>query len=248
MYGFYNHLDKLRRYGGLQRKELAWLLFLFFALTLIAGFDDGSEVLVFSHWFVNVVIVGIASFFALAIPQFMQRFWALEEGYRFEFTPSWYGILISIFLLVISGGTLLFFGYSGFRLHTLSAHRIGGFRHNLGVFSLAKIASSGPIFNILFAIFVFLLPFSGPLKTQLIQINVVVALSNLLPLPSYDGLKLLFASRRGFSLVFGWCLTTGLLLVFTQLSILILLPLSLLGALLVVFIYFRNVEPLFGSF
>ena len=247
MYSFYDLVDKMKRYGGFQRKEWYWVIGLIILLTIFTGFDDGAGDFNFAFWLSNFIAGLIASVVAILGHQFAQRAIALEEGYRLEFTPSFYGIVAGVILLLLSGGALVFFGYSGFRLHAMHLHRIGYFRHNLGFFTIAKVAAAGPLFNMGIALLAFALPIADILKIQLVVVNVVVALSNLLPIPLYDGFQLFIGSRSAFAFIFGWALTTGILLLLSifgllQISLWWILFISVIGSIVIATIYLFKIE------
>ena len=94
------------------------------------------------------------------------------------------------------------------------AYRIGKQFTSLTEVEIAKISSIGIIANILFAI---LLKIINPILFEdMILLNVVVAISYLLPLPGLDGIKIIFGSRLLYAMVLAFVLVSAFLLNFIE--------------------------------
>lgn len=138
MYGFYNWLDKIRRYHRYSKDELKNLGIAILLMSITLGYNDGQDVFSLAHWVGNFILGAIAISIAVFARESIKRVVALEQGYRLEFQPVMYGLLGGIVLSVMSYGTVVVLMYSGFRMHLMEAHRLGYFRYGFGYFTQGK--------------------------------------------------------------------------------------------------------------
>ena len=244
MYGFFNHIDKFRRYGVFSAKEKRWLLISAIIMTFLVGFDDGSSSFEIVPWLQHLSLSFIAVAIAIIVHQTVQRFVGVEAGFRIEHKPSIYGLIAGFIIAFMSNGKLIFLSYGGFEMHTLEKHRLGYFRYHKGYFQQGKIAAAGPVANLFVAIIAKQLIFlPEPLINSIVLVNVLFAITNLLPIPPMDGVHVVFASRMAYLWIFGAVTTTGILLLYSNINIVYTLMAAAVGAVITALFYFRNIEP-----
>ena len=216
-YGFYSLVDKLRVYGSPTRYEKRWLLISVFVMAFILGFDDGREVFEFSAWMGNFLLGLIAIIIAVFVHETVHRIFGLEQGYRTDFKPFFYGLIAGMVLTSMSYGKILFLAYSGVRLHMMDKHRLGYFRHRTGYFQLGKIAALGPIANLFVATVFYFVP--GAFAQKVVLVNALFAVTNMLPIPPLDGTYIVYATRRFYFMLLGFIFPLGLFFILTAYGI-----------------------------
>ncbi|HII72260.1 TPA: hypothetical protein HA265_05900, partial [Candidatus Woesearchaeota archaeon] len=97
-------------------------------------------------------------------------------------------------------------------------HRLGTYPHGPNFKHFGWIAMSGAVANMLFAIILKTIYFSAPdpwiLKA--VNINIWLALFNMLPIPPYNGSKTFFGSRLIYVFVLGSMIGAAVLLTWTS--------------------------------
>ena len=143
-------------------------------------------------------------------------------------------LLIGVVIAFISGGKVWVLLPAGIILHHMAGHRLGFFRYGLDYFGTGLVSATGPIANMLMAVFLKALMYFNPLN-QLLQkailFNIVFAVYTILPIPPMDGSRMLFGSRMVYAFIF--CSIIGGA-IFLLIDIPVLL--SVLGALVVGFL------------
>ncbi len=200
-----NLADKVKRYFGFSSYEKKWIIISILAMTLIAGFDDGSEAFDASYWLFNFFNVFLIVTLAVLVRESAHRIYGLSSGFRVEYVPSFHMIVIGLILAFMSMGRVMFLAPNTVKIHMLETHRLGYFRYGLGYSTLGIIALMGPASNILLALFFKLLTAwsASPLVEKAVLINVIFAISNMLPFPGLDGLQVFFSSRLWYFFAFG---------------------------------------------
>ena len=212
-YGFFNWVMKVKEYGGFSRKELAWVAVSVVIMTGIVGFQDGqSEFDVV--FFVNNLLLGfVAIVVAVVIHEFAHRIAALNLGYRAEFRPFYPGLLGGIVVTLLTYGNVFFLAYSSFYLNVVEKHRLGYFRHYLGYFDNGKVAVVGPVANLLAAmVFKAMVFLPDALVSKLVFINVLFAITNMLPIPPLDGAHVMYATRTFYPFIMAFVIGAAALL------------------------------------
>src|SRR3989338_4999926 len=183
-YGFFNWMDKVRRYAPFSKKELMWLGVSVLALTVIVGFDDGSEQFNLANYLANMLMSLVVVAIAVLIHESAHRIAGPNLGYRIEFRPFFFGILGGLILAFMSYGKVIFLAYGSFLLDMKEKHRLGYFRHYLGYFDNGKVAIVGPLANLLAAFAFRAMDFlPDALVAKLVFVNALFVIFNMLPIP-----------------------------------------------------------------
>jgi len=246
------------------KRELSYLAIVTFVLTFVFAFNDNRDVFVFSYWITNFikvfVLVGISVFIHdlahdLAAKRYgfisEYRIWGLKKfglsrkerypktinlfGKKFTLNVFPIGIVIAIFLTLISNGKLFFTAISSYGLMIKKSHRIGRKYIEVTDFQEAKIALAGPMANILLAIILSIFNSSGVFST-LILINSLMPVFDMIPFPGLDGSKVFWGSKPLFIFSFLFILSSAILLKY--LSAIPALFLALTFGILFLIIYF----------
>ncbi len=205
----FNLIDKCKRYLAFSREEIKWLLISIPILTFIAGFDDGLEVFDLLPWLGNLLLCFIAVVIAVFFHEVTHRVIGLEQGYKTQYKPFFYGLIAGLILSFISYGKIIFLAYGGVFLNIIEKHRLGYFRYQLGYFHYGAVALMGNVANVLVAVVVKVLPFvPEPLKYKIVFVNLLFAVTNMAPIPGLDGPNVLFASRWLYFLSYGAMVAT----------------------------------------
>ena len=250
------------------KTEVKHLVISALVLGFVFGFDDGSASFEFSFWLINLIKVSILCLIVLVVQELGQKLVASRSGcstehriwklkrYGFskaaEFSkdkkPSWMpvwfgslplGILIPVLITILSTGQLKF-ALVGISLIAINpAYRLGRKYTQLTEFERAKIALTGPLTAILFALLLSVFP-SSNLTSMLISIASIFALTNIIPLPKLDGGETFFGSRALF--VFGAAFIIGCFYLINFLNLFTVLSLSLIIAVILVILYYYYVE------
>ncbi|MBI3034542.1 hypothetical protein HYY72_05275 [Candidatus Woesearchaeota archaeon] len=200
----YNWIDKVKRYFAFSSNELKWLLISIPVMAFIVGFNDGRDTFVFSLWMGNLLICLVAVTIAVLAHETAHRLIGLEQGYKVIFKPFFYGLIAGLVLSVMSYGKIVFLAYSGVMLNMLEKHRLGYFRYQLGYFHLGTVSLMGPVANMLVAILFKTFEFLPPeLTSKIVLVNIIFALTNMLPIPGLDGPQVLYTSRWLYFLSYG---------------------------------------------
>jgi len=243
MYGLYNWIDKVKRYAGFRSAEMRWIIVSIIILGIIVGFDDGRESFNLAFWlpnlFLSMAVVGMA----VLVHEMAHRIIALEQGFRVEFKPFFYGLVAGLLIAVMSFGKLMFVAYSGVHMEMLEKHRLGYFRYGLGYFMLGKISAAGPLANFFVAFFFKFVPiFPMAIADKIVLVNALFAIFNMLPIPPLDGANILFAGRPVYFPMLGSIIGASLLLLIPGIHILIVLGGGLAVAFFTSLAFFGIVE------
>ncbi|MBN2454605.1 hypothetical protein JXB11_03600 [Candidatus Woesearchaeota archaeon] len=242
-YGFYNLLDKLKRYYTFSKFEKRWLLLSIVILAFIVGFNDGREVFEWGPWLQNFILGLIAVIIAVFVHQSVQRIFGLEQGYRVEFKPFIYGLIGGLVIAFMSYGKLIVLAYSGLKLNIMEKHRLGYFRYQLGYFQLGKISAMGPIANLMVAILFSVMTFlPAAFIEKMVLVNVLFAITNMLPIPPMDGANVLYASRIIYVLLLAGIAAVGLMLIYSWVSTLYAVITGIAFGFLAFTLYIMKVE------
>ena len=197
-----NYLDKLNRYFWFSQEE--WISFglAVIILSIIYIWPTGN-VLYLEDIPLGIIFIAITLF----VHHAGQRMMALSLGFRAEQRLWWYGPLIGLVLVLISGGKLKFLAATSTIIHLLPIHRLGAFRYGPNLATIAKVVLAGPILNILFSAVIKSFEWAGLLSPeighQLFVLNLAFAAWNLVPIPPLDGSKVFFYSRLTYAFLFG---------------------------------------------
>jgi hypothetical protein len=200
----YNLFDKVKRYAGFSLEELKWLFISIPIMAFIVGFDDGRDTWNALYWVGNYLLCLIAVTIAVFAHEFAHRVTGLEQGYKVTFKPFFYGLIAGLILSFMSYGKIIFLAYGNVFLNILEKHRLGYFRYQLGYFHMGAVALMGPLTNMCIAILFTLVPIvPSSLAAKIVWVNILFAITSMLPIPGTDGLQVLFASRWLYFLTLG---------------------------------------------
>lgn len=244
------------------KTEVKHLVISALVLGFVFGFDDGKPLFVFSYWILNYLKFVVLSFIVLIIQELGQKLIAARSGcitehriwkikrYGFarhrEFIKLpfgienlYLGIIIPILLTILSSGQLKFAAV-GLSLITINpAYRLGRKYAHLTDFETAKIALTGPLIAMLFALILKIFPVNS-IAANLIVISTAFALSNIIPLPRLDGFETFFGSKPLF--VFGAAFLIGCYYLIIYMNLFTTLILSLIMAAILVVLYYYYIE------
>ncbi|MCP3682975.1 MAG: hypothetical protein GY861_09815 [bacterium] len=237
MYNLYQWYVRFKQYAAFSKSEKQWLVISVFVMTLIVAFNDGSDTFEWNSWLMNFLIVFICIAIAVFVREFVHRLWGIEQGYRVEFKPLFYGLVGGLVIAFMTNGFVRIPIYGGVMLHIMEKHRLGYFRYRLGYQHLGSTSVMASLSNLLLAFIVKLLPFiPAEFAEKFIWINVLMAVVNMLPIPTLDGANVLYASRKLWFFSFGGILGAGALLVFSaNINVLWALAVGILTAIMFLF-------------
>jgi Zn-dependent protease len=211
MYGFYDLIDKIKRYIGFSGEEWKAVIITILAVTFMLGFNDGRPTsTIDSYWVYNLAICLLVVIITIMVHLIGQRIVGLHAGFRVEYKVWWYGLLLGIIITLVSRGNIWWVILpGGIYLHHMAIHRLGYFRYGTNTLAMAMAALAGSLANILLvtAIKTTEVWFGVPVSSiyfldKLIIFGWVYAFVNLLPIPPLDGSIILFRSRSIFVALF----------------------------------------------
>jgi len=200
----YNWIDRIKRYYAFSRSELIWLLISILVMGFIVGFNDNRERFEFQFWAANLLVSILAVAIAVFAHETAHRITGLEQGYKVQYKPFWYGLIAGLIMSFMSYGKIVFLAYSGVFMNIIEKHRLGYFRYQLGYFHLGAVSLMGPLANMVVAILfktIHILP--QPISDKIVIVSILFALTNMLPIPPLDGIQVMFASRWLYFLSYG---------------------------------------------
>jgi hypothetical protein len=208
----------IRKYFPFTKEEIKGLLITILVIAFIVSFrewgTDGFNLIeglfnLFSA--ILIVALGILAHVSL------QRIYSYKLGYVARYEHFLYGILGGLVLCFASNGNLYFLSPGHVRLTLMPRLRMGEFRYGMNMWEYAKIAASGPLVNIILAIFFKAFMFLGnPLIEKAMFINIVLALFSMVPLPNTDGLDIFYGSRLLYFCTLGFFIGVALAIYFLQ--------------------------------
>ena len=248
VYGFFDWMSKIRRFYPFTRKELMWIGVGILIMTFIVGFDDGSETFNIATFSSNMLLSLVVVSIAVIIHESAHRIVAPNMGYKIEFRPFFFGILGGLILAFMSYGKILFLAYGTFFIDIKEKHRLGYFRHYLGYFDNGKIAVVGPLAN-LFAAMIFKTMVFLPeaVVSKLVFINVLFAITNMLPIPPLDGSHVMYASRHLYPFTMAAIIGAAALLLIPAVTWWMAVLAALVIGIAYSFVYFNLIEKAFGN-
>ena len=200
----YNLIDKVKRYYAFSNVEIRWLIVSIPIMAFIAGFNDGRPKFELAPWLTNFFLCAIAVTIAVFVHETAHRVTGLEQGYKTSYKPFFYGLIAGLILSFMSYGKIIFLAYGGVAINIIEKHRLGYFRYQLGYFHLGAVSLMGPVANMVVAILFKTIPIlPQPISDKIVFINILFALTNMLPVPVLDGLQVMFASRWLYFLSYG---------------------------------------------
>jgi Zn-dependent protease len=162
------------------------------------------------NWFLSSLIVGIA----FIGHELAHKFIAMRYELKAEYVLWPQGVLISLAVFFLTGGSFIFAALGFVSISTFYSVRLGYRYVSLTLEEAGIISASGPAANLVIALIsAMFTPFSE-LALISMNLNLILAIFNLIPFPPLDGSK-----------VFTWSRIAWLALIGTSITLLILLPL-----------------------
>jgi Zn-dependent protease len=217
-----NFADKFRRYGKFNISEVKAITITIIILTMIVAFNDKSEIFSFSNWIGNFIIWLAIVSVSVIVKTIGHKLMGTLYGFRVEYKLWWYGLLISLAVMLASAGNIWLLLPGGIIIHHLAVHRIGWWRYGLNMRALALISFSGPLACIIFATFIKTIqlwtpfvPAESILIDRIYLFNLAFAAFSMLPIPPLDGSRIMFNSRLLYSFTAG-CIISYAVLAYLQ--------------------------------
>lgn len=189
----------IKRYFRFSADEVRSIIIGIIMMAFILSFDQwGVEGFNLGYGlknFFNAILVITLSFL---VHLSVQRVAALAGGFRVEYKNWLYGLLIGIALAIVSNGKIWFFAPGGLVVYMMAGHRLGSFRYGMNIWPIGVIALTGPLANLVLALFFKVLFTAFPQNMLLyhaMAFNLWFAIFTMLPIPPLDGSKMFFASR-----------------------------------------------------
>ncbi|RMD57898.1 hypothetical protein D6825_02595 [Candidatus Woesearchaeota archaeon] len=197
-----NILDKLDRYFWFDVDELRAFFVSSFILGVVVSWSswgaDRFDLFAGLKWLsISFVLCSVVLF----VHHAFQRVVALLLGFRARHFLLWTGLSAGLISAILSRGAVWFLAASATRIEPLRAHRIGKKPFGISQSVLLKVALSGVLGTLAFAIFVRALRGFLPFADLFFSISVWFALCNLLPIPELDGAHIFYFSRALYALI-----------------------------------------------
>ncbi len=193
------------------KKETLHLLISVLILSIVFGWNDGRSTFNAVLWFSNFLKVFLFVSIAIIVHELAHKIVAHKfdattnyeiihlkkiwfQGELKKPLPFW--AFISVFLTIISKGQLFFTGIGKTIISSEEKRRIGRKFIYLTGYEEALILLSGPLANVFLVLLVQIFSKAlGNTTTDFININLILALWYLIPLPGFDGNGIYFGSR-----------------------------------------------------
>jgi hypothetical protein len=197
---------RVRQFYRFQKEEVKHLVISILAITFIFAYNDGSESFSMAFWLSNFLIVGVIVAVTFFVHISAQKIFALQQGYMAEYRMWTTGLMLGITIALLSGGLWFLLLPGGIFMQHMAIQRLGKFRYGLNVKSMANIAASGSIANLVLATFAVAMSKQLHILPQFFDkvanINFWFLIFMLLPLPNLPGLYVFFASRLTYVFFF----------------------------------------------
>jgi Zn-dependent protease len=229
---FFNLKDKIKSHFSFTAGEVRGIIITSLIIGFVAGFDDGTKVseagVDYGFFVLNMMACVIIAILSILVHHSVQRIVALWHGFKLTHKMSMPMSFTGVMLAIMSLGKIVFIPAGGFHAEMLPQHRLGSFRYGLSFGPLAVIAFFGSLSNIILAIIFKMLAFiPSPFIAKAMMINLIFAISNLLPIPPLDGSQIFFVTRFSWAFMFGTAVALALFLPRTPLLLTIVTGLGI---------------------
>jgi hypothetical protein len=217
MYGYWYSVKQNFSFSRDELKELFWTS-LAFAFVLASYYQnlfvvEGDVRIVISDKLLAFFLLAImAVFLSMYFHVTLQKLIGIRLGYKVKYSYWLNGILIGLFISVITLGKIplvsVFILPGAVTLEHISTLRLGKFRYGMNAKDIARVSLAGPISHIIIVTLLGMLYFStdkAPIISTLISANLLLLIYSMLPIPKIDfptkmdsasdGLGLFFFSR-----------------------------------------------------
>ncbi len=193
------------------KKEIKHLIITIFILGFIFGFDDGRKIFALKNWLLNLAGVTLIVAFSILIRELVVKLKASRHDAKSEYEiwlarQMWFrghgklkygvpfGIFIALLLTIISRGNVFFTGIGGHNIKEDLTARAGRKRVYIQDKEIAQIGLYSIWANVLLVIAGVMLKNYALGFEKFIEINMFIALFNMIPIGNLDGAKILFGN------------------------------------------------------
>ena len=195
---------EIRRNYAITNREIKDIVITIFALGFIFSYSKWPNL---SQGIINFLIYSVLAGISFIIHIYAHKRYAKSIETKTEYFLSSEFLFLAIILVILTGGLFTLPILGTMTIGTLYSIRIGYKHPGITRRHVGKVALAGPVANIAFAIILKFFAGFNPLILELMKMNLWIALFNLIPIPPFDGSKVLMAARGGL----------GAILVFTAL-------------------------------
>lgn len=213
----FGYAYSLKENFSFNRKELLELFWTSLAFAFILSFrkwGSGKSVNL-GEGLYNLIFALIFVLLAMFVHVVLQKVVAIKLGYKATYSYWLNGILLSVFLVFMSVGIIMFILPGAVMIEHIPKLRLGKFRYGTNLKDIARVAFAAPMAHILtvMIIGIFFFAFGKPdILFSFIFLNLLLAVYSMLPIPKIDwptkmdagsdGLGVFFFSRTLYVLVF----------------------------------------------
>ena len=208
----------IRKYFPFTGTEIKGLLITIFIIAFLVSFKQwGTDTFDFTEGLFNFISAILIVALGILAHVSLQRIYSYKLGYVARYENFLYGTIGGLILCFASNGNLFFLSPGHVRLTHMPRLRMGEFRYGINMYEYAKIAASGPLANIVLAMFFKAFMFLGnPLIEKAMYINILLALFSMVPLPNTDGLDMFYGTRLLYFCTLGFFIGVSLALFLLQ--------------------------------
>lgn len=239
------------------KKEMRVILTSAVVLGIVFGYDDGSMVFRWGNWMTNMIRVTLLCLASVVMYEVGHKVMAKKRSCTSR-VQIWgrgvngppqkgvmgvrknlpMGVILPLICTVASGGAIKLAATTTTEVTSTHARRVGREFPKVSEREEAEIAVAGPMTAIVIALLAKgMLPFL-PLMGQVIVINKYLALMNMLPIPTLDGVRVYFGSPLLFTC--SWVFIVVMVLLINALSPMAALTLSAGIAAAAVFVHYQT--------
>jgi len=217
--------------------EFPELLYLLFSVVLLSFFYVFNDV--FENWFgvvFNYVNILIVLGLCLLFHELVKKSVASSFGVKVAYSPFILGLLASLFTAIFTFGEIILFTFGINKFQLVHGSRLGNKSQFLREDERGKIVFSGTLASLSLALFIQVLSefFGGSSWAIGVDINIWLALFNLIPIPKMNGSYVFVWNRFVWASSVVACISFGFLLPFLS----IIHSLVIVGGLSVVLFFF----------
>ena len=145
----------------------------------------------------------------------IKKLFALNIGINIKYKISLYGLIAALILCIITNGYLWILIVGIVDFFYIKGARLGFFRYGPNVMNLASISLIGQFSLLFISIILKIFSYAFPGALKLMYIALAFSVTNMLPIPKFDGMNVFYASRLLYVFSFVSIIAFALLLSFT---------------------------------
>jgi len=237
--------DKIKKFYSFTKNEIIGLVITILAFAFIISFKDWGPGDAFDpaigifNLFNALLIVALS----ILINDAGKRIWALAIGYKIEYRMSVFGLVIAVIAAFATKGALWVLIPGTFIVHMLPGHRLGWFRYDINYFGQAMVAFGGMLATLTLIIFFKAIGalYQNALIDKAIIFNIIFLIISLIPFPTFDGGKIIFASRMSYAFLMPAIMFAAIMMI-VDIPVYLSLILSLLVGVVLWLVYYIAFE------